>query len=298
MAKAWTLGGLPVGELLRRTAVESWTDAIYGQAGRMAFYHFLAIFPCLLIFLAFAGGVPSIGTGVKHAAQGVVEDVLPGPVAGLVQKMEVELQAEAPSGFEFLSTCVGALWAAMNGTWALVFGLNIAYEVKEDRRWWKLGLTIFGLTVTLGILTAIALVVLFAATRIGNQIFHGMSLMMLRAGEWLVVLMLLMLSFAIIYRFAPNLKDARWKWSTPGSLCALVLWVASTVGLRFYFEHITDYRHMYGQLNTVVMLMLWLYLTNAAIVIGGEMNSEIEKAARKTGEDRSKTQQMAARGPA
>jgi membrane protein len=84
-----------------------------------------------------------------------------------------------------------------------------------------------------------------------------------------------------VYRFAPNLEDAKWKWSTPGSLCAVVLWVTSTLALRFYVAHITNYERIYGHLNTVVMLMLWLYFTNAAILIGGEMNSEIEKAAGK-----------------
>lgn len=277
MARMWTLGGLSVRELLRRTWIESWNDAVYGQAGRMAFYHFLAIFPCLLISLAFVGGISTIGPGIKTLAGDVIQQVLPPQAAELLRQMVVELQQQSLIGFKFLFTCAGALWAAMNGTWALVFGLNTAYEVEENRNWWKLGATIAGLTIALAVAGGVALLLLFSATEIERRVLHYPSLAALRALEWLAVLALLMFCFAIIYRFAPNLSDAKWKWSTPGSLCALILWVASTFGLRFYFEHISNYHRAYGHLNTVVMLLLWLYFTNAAILIGGEMNSEIEK---------------------
>ena len=281
MPAMWTTGGLSIRELLRRTWFETWEDAVYGQAGRMAFYHFLAIFPSLVIFLALARGVPSIAQGIKQTAAGVVQQMLPDPAAGLIKEMVHEMQARVPAGFALLSSCASALWAAMNATWAIIFGLNVAYEVKEDRSWWKLAATLTGLTVTLTAAGTVALFLLFAATLIDRQFLNGPSLAALRTVQWIVVLLLLMLSFSIVYRFAPNLEDAKWKWSTPGSLCAVVLWVTSTLALRSYVAHITNYQRIYGHLNTVVMLMLWLYFTNAAILIGGEMNSEIEKAAGK-----------------
>jgi len=83
-----------------------------------------------------------------------------------------------------------------------------------------------------------------------------------------------------LYRFGPNLDERRWQWSTPGAACALILWIAATFGARIYFDHFNDYSRSYGHLNGAVMLMLWLYVTNGAILIGGEMNSEIEKAAK------------------
>jgi membrane protein len=245
----------------------------------MAFYHFLAIFPCLLIFLAIAAGVPSIGPGVRSTASSLIQQVLPNQAAELLQQMAAELQRETPTGFELLLTFAGAMWAAMNGTWALVFGVNYAYEVEENRAWWKLGLTIAGLTIALTVASTLALLLLFSAAQLQAHIWHNPSAVALRILDWLAVLALLMICFAIVYRFAPNIKDAKWKWSTPGSLCALSLWVISTVALRFYFAHITNYHRTYGHLNTVVMLLLWLYLTNAAILVGAEMNSEIEKAA-------------------
>jgi membrane protein len=274
----WTLGGLSIPELVRRTWLETWGDAVYGQAGRMAFYHFLAIFPCLLIFLAVASRIPVIGESLKVFESSVAAQVLPPHAATLINQLSAELQQHT-SGYGLLFSAGGALWAAMNGTWALVFGLNVAYEVNEDRNWLELGLTIAGLTLALALAGCLTLVLLWFAVRLETAVFHGALPIGLTVLEWLAVLALLVLCFAIIFRFAPNLKDAQWKWSTPGSVCALLLWLLATVGLRIYFGHITDNYRSYGHLNSVVMLMLWLYFTNAAILIGGEMNSEIEKAA-------------------
>ena len=100
--------------------------------------------------------------------------------------------------------------------------------------------------------------------------------------QWAVIVIVLLFSFAVLYRFGPNLKDRRWQWSVPGATIAVTFWVPSTLLLRMYQEHFGSSR-IYGQLNGVAMLLLWLYLTGAAIFIGGEANSEIEKAAAEGG---------------
>jgi membrane protein len=294
MPNLWTLGRLSFRDLLRRTWTESWHDAVFGQAGRMAFYHFLAIFPSLLVFLSLIGRMPSVAPEMKAAIAAVGKEFLPEQTSSLVQQLLGELDSHMSMGLHFLSTCAGALWASLNGTWALVYGLNTAYEVEERRPWWKLGITIVGLTFSLASAGLIALILLFFGSKIARQVSHqplsfNAAPVALRGLEWAIVIALLMFSFAVVYRFAPNLRDPEWKWSTPGAVCAMLLWLAATVGLRFYFHHINDYRRAYGHLNSVAMLLLWLYLTNGAILIGGEMNSEIEKAAaeRKSGERRS-----------
>ena len=103
-----------------------------------------------------------------------------------------------------------------------------------------------------------------------------------RIMQWSVIVMLLFLSFASLYRFAPNLRDQRWEWSTPGAVVATSLWAGSTLLLRTYL-HFSSFQTIYGGLGAVVTLLLWLYLTSAAIFIGGEVNSEIEKAAAEAG---------------
>jgi membrane protein len=185
-----------------------------------------------------------------------------------------------------ISVTAGALWAALNGTWAMVYGLNKAYEVEEHRSWQELLLTIGGLTFFLAIIGSMAVFLIFCSAYLRGR-FDG-GAMALHAVEWMVLAVALSFSFAMLYRYGPNLRDCEWKWSTPGALCAVVLWISATFGTRLYFEHVNNYSRSYGRLNGVVMLLLWLYAGNGAILIGGEMNSEIEKHIAASDESASK----------
>lgn len=277
MLNLWTLAGLSLSELLRRTARESWEDAVFGQGGRMAFYQFLALFPSLLVLLAITARVPHLGEGVKISLRDLSIQVLPVDAAQLFQNMVNELSERALSGRQLIVVCAGALWGAVNATWAMIYGLNTAYEVREHRPHWKLAITIAGLTLGLGVAGCMAILLMFSGTRLEAHLHPEAAV--LRAVQWIMLAALLSFSFAVLYRFAPNLRDHEWRWSTPGALCALILWLGATVAARFYFDHLNDYSRSYGHLNSVIMLLLWLYVTNGAILIGGEMNSEIEKAA-------------------
>jgi membrane protein len=166
-------------------------------------------------------------------------------------------------------------------------GLNKAYEVEEERPWWRVLSIIFGLTMALIVLGLIALATLLYGQRAGTLIspqrgapapfeFLGSLL------RWTVIVILLLFSFAVLYRFGPNLKDRRWQWSLPGAVVAVTVWAASTLLLRVYRQHFSSSR-IYGGLNAVATLLLWLYLTGTAIFVGGEANSEIEKAAAEAG---------------
>ena len=275
MRNLWTLGGLSLPDLLRRTVRESWHDEVFGQGGRMAFYHFLAIFPCLLVLFTISARVPHVGDHMKNALQDLTSQVLPNQASLLIQVITDELNARSHSNVPLISVCAAGLWAALNGTWAMIYGLNKAYEVDEHRSWWELALTIAGLTFFLVVVGSMAVFLIFCTAYLRAQ-FHG-STIALRLLEWLVLTGALSFSFAVLYRFAPNLRDCAWRWSTPGAFCAVVLWISSTIATRLYFEHVNNYSRSYGHLNGVVMLLLWLYVSNGAILIGGEMNSEIEK---------------------
>jgi membrane protein len=274
MVSLWTLGGLSLPVLIRRTARESWQDEVFGQGGRMAFYHFLAIFPSLLIFFLVSARVPHLGDPMRNALQEMSSQVLPDQVSQLLQNVMDELDQRARSGVELISVGAAALWAALNGTWAMIYGLNKAYEVPEDRSWWELTITIVGLTLSLAVTGSIAVLLVFFGAYLQAE-FHG-GAVLLRCLEWLVLAATVSFSFAVLYRFGPNLHVCAWRWSTPGAFCALVLWIGSTFAARVYFDH-AHYARSYGQMSGVVMLLLWLYVTNGAILIGGEMNSEIQK---------------------
>jgi membrane protein len=243
----------------------------------MAFYHFLAIFPSLLVLLVISARVPHLGGHMKNALQDLSSQVLQDQVAQFFQKTIDELNESTLSGVQLVSVCAGAFWAAVNGTWAMIYGLNKAYEVEEHRSRWELTVTIVGLTLSLAVTGSIAVFLIFCGTHLQAHLHRGT--IEIRGLEWLVLTASLSFSFAVLYRFAPNLRDHERRWSTPGALCALILWIGSTLVARVYFDHLNNYARSYGHLNGVVMLLLWLYVTNGAILIGGEMNSEIEKAA-------------------
>ena len=154
-------------------------------------------------------------------------------------------------------------------------GLNIAYEVQEQRPLWKVLATAVALTISIALLFLIAL----TASALAAWWFPALGL---RWVQWPVIAVLLVVAFALFYRFGPNLYDRQWQWSTPGAAAGLILWLTAAGLMRFYTAH---FHHSYGliykQLNGAVALLLWFYFTSAAVLIGGEMNSEIEKAARK-----------------
>lgn len=278
MAISWNLGGLSPYELVRRTIYESWKDEVFGQAGRMAFYHFLAVFPILFASLALLMRAPSLREPLTHAVRDVSTQVLPGKLLDLMQKVAEEQDQQVHRRFPILTVGIGVLWATLNGTWAMIYGLNNAYEVKEDRPFRTLATTIVCLSLSLAATGAVSVFLIFS-TRYVRQILD-IGAVPLHLLEWVILIVTLSFSLSILYRFGPSLHDRQWQWSTPGALCALTLWIAATFGARIYFDHINDYSRSYGHLNGVAMLLLWLYITNGAILIGGEMNSEIEKAAK------------------
>lgn len=275
MPNLWTLGGLSLADLLRRTSVASWHDDVFGQGGRMAFYQFLALFPSLLIAFTLITHIPHLSNNLRTSLNDISTQLFPPQVKQLFLAIFADFKNRPRVGFRLLAVFAAAVWAAHNGTWAMIWGLNRAYEVEERRNWWQLTLTIVLLTVCLVFMASIGLLLLFSSAFL-QQHMHG-STIFLRALEWLTVSVCLYLCFAIFYRFAPNVPDHAIRWSTPGALCALILWLIFAIAAQIYFGHINDYTRSYGPLNRVVMLLLWLYASNGALLIGGEMNSEIQK---------------------
>ena len=286
MAELWSLRGLSWRELIKRTCRKSWEDEIFGQSARMALYFFFALFPLLLLLLILldqTGGA----SDWRDALLDSFKQVLPPDASTLITQTIEQLNARAGLGTGAILAGIYAAWGALNGTWAMMTGLNKAYEVEEQRAWWRILYIMFGLTISLSILGVIALGSIVYGNRIGNIAgrhlgapahfeFLGPII------QWAVIVILLLVSFAVLYRFGPNLKDRRWQWSIPGAVVAVTLWVPSTLLLRLYQEHFGSSR-IYGRLSAVATLLLWLYLTGAVIFIGGEANSEIEKAAAEAG---------------
>lgn len=267
----FSIKGITWFEVLRRTWHESWEDEVYGQAARLAFYHFLAIFPSILLLLIVLAKFPDEGRALRSTLIDGFGRILPRDAAGLIAKTVQELNGSVGLRGGIVTAMLAAVWAAMNGTWAVISGLNTAYEVDEDRPWIRVTAVTIGLTISLAVFGFVALSLMF---------YTGPAAI----ARWPVIVILLFASFTLLYRFGPNLTKERWRWVTPGSLVALVLWIACTLVFRWYCDHFNKYPRLYGSMAAAAMLLFWLYLAGAAVLIGGEVNCEVQKALDVAGE--------------
>jgi membrane protein len=287
MAFLWSLRGLSWRELAERTCRRSWRDEVFGHAARLTFYYFLGIFPALMLLLVLLHALPGVGPELRDTLLDSVQQIVPWEAWALIVKTTGELHSKVSIGTGALGAVLVAAWTILNGTWAMMDGLNKAYEVKEERPLWKILAIASALTISLGLMGVAALAVMVYGSRAGTILRQHIGLAALpiswRILQWLVIVILLLFSLASIYRFGPNLKDLRWQWSTPGAVVAIALWIASTVLLHLSEDRSQSSQNIYAGLNPIAELLLWLYLTSAAILIGGETNSEIEKASAEAG---------------
>jgi len=287
MFKSLSLGGLSWKELAKRAYKETLEDNILGYAAQLSYYFLLALFPALLFMTSllgyFAGSDNQLRTGLFR----YLSAVLPGEASQLVAKTVNDVTAGSGGGklsFGVLAT----LWAASNGMTAISESLNAAYELKETRPWWKVRLVAIGLTLALSFLIISSLVLVLYGHDLADTLAVRFGLgaafaLTWKVAQWPIVLVFVLLAFAIIYYFAPDARDQDWKWITPGSVVGVALWLLVSFAFKTYLTHFGNYSATYGSLGAVIILMLWFYFTGAAILVGGEINSEIENEMAKQG---------------
>jgi membrane protein len=280
----WNLGGLTVRELGRRVWRELSEDEVTERGAALAYYFLFALFPALLFLTALLGLLPL--PGLTDQLIEYADQTLPGDAASIVQRTLEEIQAGARGGLLSVGA-LAALWAGSNGMASIMTALNVAYDVEDARPWWKRrGLAIV-LTVGFALFILAALVLLVFGPPIGEAVAGVLGLGAVFGVAWSVlgvpvVMGCVLLGFALVYYLAPAAQQ-RWRWVTPGSAVALVLWLAMSFGLREYVQRFANYTATYGSIGGVILLMLWLYLTGVVLLVGAEINAEIEHAAAERG---------------
>ena len=292
MASLWKLGGLGWRELGKRVWKEIQEDEVFGRAAELSYYFLLALIPFLIFLTSTIGIVLGSGTGTRHAMFDYLARVMPPSAFQLIDSTIREVSASSGGG-KLSFGILAALWAASNGLSAITTSLNTAYDLKETRPWWKQRLTAIGLTIVLSILIISALLLVVAGGRIAEWLASAYGLgpvfpMAWKIIQWPVVLGCIILAFALIYYFAPDIREQSWTWLTPGAAIGVALWLLVSIGFRVYLQFFDSYSATYGSLGAVIILMLWLYFTGTAVLIGGEINSEIENAAAKQGDPEAK----------
>jgi len=292
MASLWRLGGLSWGALAKRVWNEVQEDNVFGRAAELSYYFLLALFPFLIFLTSIIGLVLGSGTGTRHMLFNYLARIMPPSAFQLIDNTMYEVSS-ASSGGKLSFGLLAALWAASNGLTAITDSLNTAYDLTESRSWWKRRLVSIGLTTALSVLIIGALTLVVGGGRIAEWLagVYGLGPVFPVAWkiiQWPVVLAFMTLAFALIYYFAPDIREQKWKWLTPGALIGVALWLLVSIAFRVYLHFFNSYSATYGSLGAVIILMLWFYFTGAAVLIGGETNSEIENAAAKQGEPEAK----------
>ncbi len=277
----WKLGGLSLRELSRRLWRESLSDELLGRAAQLSYYVLLALFPAL-IFLTALMGVFSVENYMPQL-MGYLRQVLPNDALSMVERFL--RQVTEGSGTNILSLGgLGALWASSSGMTAIMDALNVVYGVKTDSRpFWRVRLTAIALTVGLAGFVILSLTLVLYGPSIGAWIADLVGLgrvftLTWNLLQWPVVASVMLFVVGVIYYVCPDIHQD-WRWVSPGSVFAVVMWLVVSMGFKVSVDHFGDYNKVYGSIAGVIVLMLWFYWSGMVLLLGGEINAEIEHAA-------------------
>jgi len=284
----WKPGGLTWGEFGRRLWARLKRDDVVGRSAQLSFFFVLALFPFLLFLTSLLGYFAGAGTELRADLLRYLSAVAPAKASALIYDTLDEITEER-SGGKISLGLLAALWAATTGMSAVISALNAAYGVTEARVWWRKRLVSLALTVALAVFINAALLLLLYGGQTGQLVAGWLGLggaftATWKVLQWPFVLAFVLLAFTSIYYFAPNVEDASWRWLTPGSLLAVALWLLISFAFRAYLYFFDGYGRTYGSLGAVIVLLLWLYLTGAVLLLGGEVNALLENAAAEAGE--------------
>lgn len=271
-------------QLLRRVWRDIGEQRIMDRAASLSYYFLFALFPTLIFLTSLLGLFPD--QRLMDEFLGYVAQVLPGDAFSILQKTLSEIVRGAGSGLLSIGA-FGTLWAASAGMASIMAALNAAYNVTEPRPWWKHRLTAVVLTLAFSVFILTAMLLLFFGGELGQRVAEWAGLggafeVVWGVLRWTIVIAAVLVAIAFVYYLAPAVKQ-RWVWVTPGSVFALAAWLAVSSGLKFYVGNFAKYNAVYGSIGGVVLLLIWLYWSGLVLLIGAEINSQIERAAAERG---------------
>ena len=247
------------------------------NAAQVAFYFIFALFPLLLFLLNVIGLFLGSAEDVRKELFAYLQEVVPPSAIKLIQDTITEVTADGGGGKLTFGALI-ALWSASAGVDNIRIALNDVYDLKETRPWWKYKLISIALTLGIALLIFLALGIVFYGGQFVNLLFAPLgvefsSSIVLNAFSLIIIGAALVLSFALLYNFAPNHDPFEWHWITPGAIAAIVLWIVLSLGFRIYLHYFDSYSKTYGSVGAIIVLLLWLYLTAMVILIGGVVNA-------------------------
>ena len=268
-------------DIAMRVKDEMAADHVSVVAAGTAFFGLLAVFPAIAAIISVAGLLLDPATVTEQLAR--LSEMLPQEAASILTDQARKVASGgAAVGLAAILGIAFALYGASKGVKTLMEGMNIAYDEEEDRGFVALNLVALGLTLLMifGIVAAIAATVAVPAL-IGRLGFPDTVRTLIDWGRWPALAVLTMLGLAALYRFGPSRADARWRWITPGALAATVLWLVGSAAFSIYVRNFGSYNETYGAIGGVIILLTWFWLSAFIVLMGAELNSEMEHQTRR-----------------
>jgi membrane protein len=264
---------------LRRTVGEFKEDALADLAAGLTYYAILSLFPALLVLVSLLG---LAGPSATQTLTDNISATMPADAAGLVTTAIENLQGnQAAAGVFGLVSLAIALWSASGYIAAFMRASNVVYDVPEGRPIWKTLPIRVGVTLLMVVLLSLTVVGVAltgsAAAWVGQLLGLGSTVVTVwNIAKWPVLLLIVVFMIALLYWASPNAKRG-FRWVSPGSVLAVVLWLLASAAFAFYVANFASYGRTYGTMATVVVFLVWLWITNIAILLGEEFNAEIER---------------------
>jgi membrane protein len=281
----WDFQGTPPWTIAKRTFHSFNEDNLLSRAAELGYYFLFALFPTLVSAAAIVGLIARSAADIYVKLLNYLALVVPHDAFQMVLDTFNQTTLHA-SGGKIVLGIVAAVWSASVGFTAIQDTLNTVYKVKETRPYWKVRGSAMLVTVLLSLIVTLILGSLlagsFCAHLIRGHLHYARIAFGLAVATHLVfdivAAALLILLFAVIYYFAPDVKVKHWRWLTPGGAIAIACWLIASVGLRVYLHYSNSFTVTYGSLGGVIVLLTWFYVTGLMLLLGAEINSEIEAA--------------------
>jgi len=281
----WSLKEIPYRRVAKRVWRGLFEDRVFGWAAELGFYFLFALFPTLICASSILGLVARSAHQFYGQLLGHLAIVIPTSAMGAVLKTFNETTSAASSG-KVTFGLIAAIWSASVGVSAVQETLNAVYNIEDSRSYMVARLQAIGLTILVILMVTAGLCSMLGGDYFANLIDHTVHDAILRVTgtvairliSWTLASILLALTFAVLYYWAPDC-NMKWHWITPGAVIGIAGWLLASLGFRLYLHYFNTYSVTYGSLGAVVILLMWFYITGLMLLLGAEVNSQIEAAA-------------------
>jgi membrane protein len=288
-------------DVLKRTAKAFRDDELTDYAAALTYYAVLSIFPALIALVSVLG---LVGDSAIEPLIENVESLAPGPAQEILLGAIEQISSSQAAGLVLVLGLAGAIWSASGYVGGFARASNRIYETEEGRPFWKLRPLQIALTIMMILLLAICAIAVVLtgplAQELGDVFGIGeTALTIWEIAKWPVIALTVITLISVLYWAAPNVRQPGFRWITPGSVLAVVLWVAASALFAFYVANFSSYNATYGSIAAVIVFLIWLWITNLAILFGAELNAELERQRElESGVPRGETIALEPRDPA